>query len=195
MLSVLSSVFHCCQVLCTQMLQLVSWHCSCGSVALAVCSHSWRSHLIMLHYSWGPWTPLGKNHSPTFPPSLILQHRVLTLLVTHTKDKPGSSGEMKTPIWVMRMVSPGRYTVPSNIKYRPELGTARGNYYTQANPSSNQCTIIPWFWASVLMICPQLTTITTTNTELALSSFMANFAVVLDCSSNSNLPFKYVTAT
>ena len=35
---------------------------------------------------------------------------------------PGSVDEVNTPISVMCTKFPGRYTVPANVKYRPELG-------------------------------------------------------------------------
>ena len=69
--------------------------------------------------------PLGKYHSPTFPPSLSLQQSMLTLLVTHTRDESASVPEI--PIAVMSIVSSGRYTIPFSVKYRPEAGAATGN--------------------------------------------------------------------
>ena len=50
----------------------------------------------------GTMVPSGKCHSPTLPPSIPLQHWVLTLLVTHIRD------ELESPIAVMSTVSPGR---------------------------------------------------------------------------------------
>ena len=54
---------------------------------------------------------------------------MLTLVVTHTRDGPGSGGLVvpgnPSPTSVMGMVSPGRYTVPLNVKYSPVLGGAR----------------------------------------------------------------------
>jgi hypothetical protein len=56
----------------------------------------------------------------------------LTCSVLHTRDVPGSTlrgspPPTNTPISVMSTVSPGRYTVEPNVKYRPELGTAGKN--------------------------------------------------------------------
>ena len=69
----------------------------------------------------GTIVPLGKNHSPTFPPSLVLQHRVLTLLVTHTRDEaaPSCVCAVNAPMSVMSTEWPGRYTLPFSVKYRP----------------------------------------------------------------------------
>jgi hypothetical protein len=58
---------------------------------------------------------------------------MLTCSVLHTREVPGSTGSTpigtptNIPISVMSTVSPGRYTVLPNVKYRPELGTA-GEY-------------------------------------------------------------------
>jgi hypothetical protein len=48
----------------------------------------------------------------------------------HTRDIPGSAARsaITNPISVMITVSPGRYTVLPNMKYRQELGgAAKGN--------------------------------------------------------------------
>jgi len=66
--------------------------------------------------SRGTMVPSGKRHSPTS------QHGVLIFLVTHTREEPGSEKEVNTPISAMSRVSPGRYTIPFNVKYKPELG-------------------------------------------------------------------------
>ncbi len=77
---------------------------------------------------------LGHNQFPTGPlprVSAFLQHIVLTWLVLHTRDGPGSvelvvlPGRKLSPTSVMGMVAPGRYTVPLNVKYSPVLGGSR----------------------------------------------------------------------
>ena len=76
--------------------------------------------------------PLGYDQFPTGTSpgtSAFLQQFVLTLLVTHTRDGPGSGGLVApgnpSPTSVMGMVSPGRYTIPLNVKYSPVQGGAR----------------------------------------------------------------------
>ena len=70
--------------------------------------------------------PSGSNHSPTLPPSPPLQHAVLILVVTHTKEPPGWSGSVPpgVPMLVMITVSPDRYTVSLSVKYSPAGGGA-----------------------------------------------------------------------
>ena len=68
--------------------------------------------------------PSGKYHSPTFAPSAFLQHKVLTLLVTHTRERPESVAAL-VPTSVMWIVLPGRITVPFRRKYKPELGAEK----------------------------------------------------------------------
>jgi hypothetical protein len=68
--------------------------------------------------------PSGSYQFPTLPPSLPLQHRVLTCSVLHTRDVPGLLGDENSPMSVVSTASPGRYTVSLNVKYRPELGVA-----------------------------------------------------------------------
>ena len=73
--------------------------------------------------------PLGKYHSPTFPPSLPLQQAVLTLSVIHTNAVPVSSGLVPSivPMSLMITVSPGRYICPASVKYSP---SAERNIHT-----------------------------------------------------------------
>ena len=90
----------------------------------------------------GTMAPLGKCHSPTFPLSIVLQHLVLTLLVTHTRDEPGSVDEVISPISVMSIESPGRYTMPFSVKYRPKVGTAHGNNIGMSLTATSPCKIL-----------------------------------------------------
>ena len=71
----------------------------------------------------GTMVPSGKCHSPTLPPSLVLQHWVLMLVVAHTRVPPGWSGPVPpgVPISVMSTELPGRYVVPLNMKYSPSI--------------------------------------------------------------------------
>ena len=70
--------------------------------------------------------PSGKYHSPREGPLGLfspLQQLVLTLIVLHTREDPGSGiASTPIPIPVMSTVSPGRYSVPFKVKYSPVLG-------------------------------------------------------------------------
>ena len=71
--------------------------------------------------------PSGKNHSPTFPPSLVLQHLELTLVVTQMRENPASETSTNAPISVINTVSPGRYLTPFNRKNSPVLTPIKEN--------------------------------------------------------------------
>ena len=70
----------------------------------------------------GTMEPSGNCHSPTLPPSLPLQHWVLTSEVTQTKgeEDPEPTSEMST-------VDPDGYVFPFSSKYRPPVISGRSN--------------------------------------------------------------------
>ena len=80
--------------------------------------------------------PSGKNHSPMFPPSLVLQHLELTLVVTQTRENPASETSTNSPISVMNTVSPGRYVTPFNRKNSPVLPPVASSVVGKAVVSS-----------------------------------------------------------
>jgi hypothetical protein len=59
---------------------------------------------------------LGKNHSPTLPPSKPRQHCVLTLSVTQTRASPGSSVFTRSPTSTRGRLPPSDILVPFHIK-------------------------------------------------------------------------------